>query len=115
MGILSLLLLLILILCIATTILMLRNSEAAKGQVEQHITYVKAVGLFTLMFGLLAQLLGLYGALSALEVWGSVTPAVLAQGLWTSSIPSIYGLMIFLLALVFGRVGTYWLRQTKRT
>lgn len=49
--------------------------------------------------GLLAQVVGLYQAMSVIEVAGEVSPVILAGGFKVSMIAPIYGLLIFLLTL----------------
>lgn len=61
---------------------------------------IRELGLFALVFGVLTQLLGLLGALESIEVWGSVTLELLLEGIRTSFIPAIYGLIIALLAVL---------------
>ncbi|MDZ7773124.1 MAG: MotA/TolQ/ExbB proton channel family protein [Balneolaceae bacterium] len=46
--------------------------------------------------GLLAQVAGLYQAMSAIEAAGDISPALLAGGFKVSMIAPIYGLLIFL-------------------
>ena len=98
MGILTLLLFIILSMAVIIGIPIFREKAVNIERTRRRITYIKSVGLFTLIFGVFVQLLGLYGAFIAIESWGSVSPAVLATGLWTSSIPNFYGILIFLLS-----------------
>lgn len=64
----------------------------------RRIGYIKSVGLFGLIFGILGQLIGLYSAFSAIEQVGSVSPALLAGGLKVSTITTLYGLFIYVLS-----------------
>lgn len=63
------------------------------------ISLIRSVGLFAAIFGVLGQLIGLFSAFQAIEQMGSVSPAMLAGGLKVSSITTIYGLIIYLVAL----------------
>ncbi len=65
---------------------------------------IRSLGLFALMFGLFSQLLGLYGALQTIRVWGTVEAEVLFQGLRVSTINSAYGALIFGLALAISMI-----------
>jgi hypothetical protein len=56
------------------------------------------LALFALVWGILGQLLGLFGAFSAIETVGEVSQEILAGGLKVSSYPTLYGLIIFLVA-----------------
>lgn len=72
----------------------LKNQEAMR----QQIGYIKSVGLFALVFGIFSQTLGLYGAFSAIEAAGEISPSLLYAGLRVSSITTMYGLFIFLIS-----------------
>jgi len=50
--------------------------------------------------GILGQLLGLYQAFSVIEAAGAISSAILAGGLKVSMIPTLYGIVIFLLSYV---------------
>lgn len=71
---------------------------------QPSVSIIKEIGIFGLVIGIFAQLLGLYEAFSAIEQIGSVSPALLIGGFKISSITTLYGLIIFLLAglLYFG-------------
>ena len=49
------------------------------------LTYVKSVGLFTMITGILGQLIGLLDAFKAIEQMGDISPAMLAGGLKVST------------------------------
>lgn len=67
-------------------------------------TLVKEIGIFGLIFGIFGQFMGLYQAFIAIEQMGSVSPALLAGGLKVSTITTLYGMIIFVVAwlLYFG-------------
>lgn len=67
-------------------------------------TLVKEIGIFGLIFGIFGQFMGLYQAFTAIEQMGSVSPALLAGGLKVSTITTLYGMIIFVIAwlLYFG-------------
>ncbi|MDZ7719607.1 MAG: MotA/TolQ/ExbB proton channel family protein [Balneolaceae bacterium] len=67
-------------------------------------TLVREIGIFALVFGFFGQFMGLYQAFTAIEQMGSVSPALLAGGLKVSTITTLYGMMIFVIAwlLYFG-------------
>lgn len=67
-----------------------------------NIKKIKALSLFALVYGILGQLLGLMSGLNAIEQAQGVSPAILASGLYISSISTLLGLIIFLVA----RLGT---------
>lgn len=61
---------------------------------------VRSAGLFAAVTGILGQLIGLFQAFQAIEKMGSVSPAMLAGGLKVSCITTLYGLLIYLAAIV---------------
>lgn len=102
MSILTLLLLIIILMSFRQAIGVLQGKDAVITKSKKFIAHIKSVGLFAFMFGLFTQLLGFYGAFTAIEIWGSITPDILVTGLWTSAIPSFYGMSIWLASYLFG-------------
>ena len=100
MGILTLLLLIILAMAAFRFIQISRGHMEHETSFRQQLTYIKSIGLFSLVFGILAQMMGLYQAFSAIEQVGNISPALLAGGLKVSMISTIYGLVIFLLSYI---------------
>ena len=70
------------------------------GQLEPNnnsfrkIGYIKQIGLFALIVGVLGQLIGLFSAFEYIEQAGSVSPEMLAGGIKVSMITTLYGLII---------------------
>ena len=65
------------------------------------IGYIRSVGLFALIIGILAQLIGLFSAFQAIELKAvEVSPQIIAAGFKVSMITTIYGLIIFALSLL---------------
>jgi len=98
MSILSMLLFIIFVMGMILGFQIFRGKVGSINRIRKQLAYIKSVGLFTLVFGIFVQLLGLYGAFVAIKSWGSVSRSVLTAGLLTSSIPNLYGVIIFLLA-----------------
>lgn len=67
-------------------------------KIRHRVSYVKSIGLLALVTGLLGQLIGLYSAFEYIAEAGSVSPGMLAAGLKVSSITSLYGMVIFVIA-----------------
>lgn len=59
---------------------------------------VKELGLFGLITGVFGQLIGLYEAFNAIEQMGTVSQSMLIGGLKVSSITTIYGMLICIIA-----------------
>lgn len=71
------------------------------------LSYVKEAGLFALMIGALATTIDLIGAFDAISQAGDIAPGLLAAGLKYTIMPITYGLVIFILALLF-TMGLKW-------
>lgn len=112
MGILTILLLIILALAIYRTVQILGNQVEYETTFRHYLTHIKSLGLFTLVVGILSQLIGLYQAFSAIEQAGAVSPALLAGGLKVSMITTIYGMIIFVLSYLIW-LGLDYLAGTK--
>lgn len=98
MGILSLLFLVILSMAIFRAIQIQKNDVDHETTFRHRLSYIKSIGLFTLVTGIFGQLIGLYQAFSAIERVGDVSPALLAGGLKVSMITTLYGITIFLIS-----------------
>ncbi|MBQ9660439.1 MAG: hypothetical protein IJV37_04130 [Bacteroidales bacterium] len=63
--------------------------------------WVKEIGLAAPVVALLSLLFGLYNAFDALyQTGGAISPLVAFGGLKVSTIPIIYGLLVYLLSLI---------------
>lgn len=72
------------------------SQEIALRKMEQG----RSIGLFALIFGILGQLIGLYGAFSSMAEVTSISPDILYAGLKVSMITTLYGIIIYLIALI---------------
>ncbi|HEY5692583.1 MAG TPA: MotA/TolQ/ExbB proton channel family protein [Cyclobacteriaceae bacterium] len=97
MGILTLILIAMLAVAVINGLPVIKNTEKSERD-RIKIAYVKSVGLFGLIVGVLAQLIGLYQAFMGIEAMGSVSSAMLAGGLKVSMITTLYGLLIYVLS-----------------
>lgn len=93
-------------------ILLIQNlSESSSSpQWSKRNKFANSLGLFALVFGILGQLLGLMDGLSAIQHAGGISPAMLAGGIYTSSISTMFGLVTFIIA----RLGTIGLRLRQK-
>ncbi|WP_421870571.1 MotA/TolQ/ExbB proton channel family protein [Marinoscillum sp.] len=98
MGILTIILTAGLIVAVFALIKILNGSD--RSHIQGLLGFVKSIGLFVLVAGLLFQMLGLYSAFQAIEEAGSASPALLAGGLKVSSITTIYGMISFVILYV---------------
>ncbi len=61
---------------------------------------IRSVGLLAAITGVLGQLIGLFQAFDVISQVGTVSPALLAGGLKVSMITTIYGVIIYMIAIV---------------
>ncbi len=99
MGILTLLLLISFAWMIYHFIVFFNSDDARGKQVLRYMSYGRSIGLLALITGILGQLVGLHNAFEVLETT-PVTPQMLAGGLKVSSIPTMYGMIIYILSLI---------------
>jgi predicted acyltransferase len=95
------------IIFIASIVLIIQSTKLVNQNqaITKKIKWINSLGLFALVFGILGQLLGLMEGLQAIESAGSVSSSILAGGLFTSSIPTLFGLITFL----FSKLATMFL------
>lgn len=108
MGILTILLVIIL----ATSIYFALSIAAGKAAENKHfthrLTYLKSMGLFTMITGILGQLIGLTEAFKAIEAAMDISPAIMAGGLKVSMITTLYGILINLLSILIWFLLDLW-------
>lgn len=61
---------------------------------------ILVAGSLAFMLGILAQAIGIYQAMIAIQAAGDVSPAILAGGFKVSLIAPIYGMIIFVITLI---------------
>ncbi|MCF8346191.1 MAG: MotA/TolQ/ExbB proton channel family protein [Bacteroidales bacterium] len=98
MGILTGILFIVLLIAIYHLFLVIRKDYKDIDETRKRLTYIKSIGLFGLVTGILGQMIGLYSAFSAIENALDVSPAIMAGGLKVSMITPIYGVVIFLVS-----------------
>lgn len=111
MGILTLLLLIILSIAVVSAIKTSSGPPLNMDKLRHQQSYIKSVGLFALVFGILGQMIGLYSAFQHIEAAGGVSTAMLAGGLKVSSICTLYGLIIFLISYLIWFGLDTWLNR----
>lgn len=78
----------------------LTSKELNFSNTKSKLKHIKTIGTFALVFGILGQLIGLYQGFSVIEEVRDISPSLMAGGLKVSLIPTIYGIVIFLLSLL---------------
>ena len=76
------------------------SKNVSKENALRKIRYGRSIGLFAMITGILGQLIGMYEAFSVIEAKGSIAPALVYAGLKVSMIPTLYGILIYLLSIM---------------
>ncbi len=97
MGILTLIFVAMIVLAVINGIPVLKG-EIGSAEGRAKIAYVKSIGLFGLVVGILGQLIGLFDAFKAIEAAGDIAPAMVYGGLKVSMITTLYGFMIYIIS-----------------
>ena len=71
---------------------------------EQSVSQIRSTGLLAAITGILGQLIGLFSAFEAIQQMGSVSPAMLAGGLKVSMITTMYGIIIYVIAIILSLI-----------
>jgi len=80
-------------LCIKTVM-----TSTDPGRIAARVKFIREIGLFALIMGVLSTTIDLLGAFSAIEQAGEVPMSMLAGGLKYALVTVIYGLMIYALS-----------------
>lgn len=101
MGTLSLLLLVILSLAAISIVLAFNSSSDQKAKIKNLRGYIKSVALFTLVFAIFGQILGLldiFNYLAGSEI--EVAAGALAKGIKLTFHSTIFGIIIYLFSIL---------------
>ena len=108
MGILTILLLILLVLTVVFVLYIVSGKAAGMASFRHRLTYLKSVGLFTMITGILGQLIGLMMAFSAIEKASDISPAIVAGGLKISMITTLYGISVYMLSIIIWFLLDLW-------
>ena len=101
MGILTLIFIAMISVSLINGLPVLRGGSESPEHSARRIAYIRSVGLFALIFGLLGQLIGLFSAFQAIELGQvNVSPTIMAAGFKVSMITTLYGLIIYVISLL---------------
>lgn len=100
MGILTLIFICMICVSVINGLPVLRGGMEDLEMAVRKIAYIKSVGLFALVMGILGQLIGLYSAFQAIETAGDISPALVAGGFRVSMITTLYGFVIYACSLL---------------
>jgi biopolymer transport protein ExbB/TolQ len=101
MSILSIIFIVVLVLSIKKLVDLYGPGEKDSAVVKQGISLILEIGRFGLIVGVFGQIVGLFQGFSVIEEVGGVSMEMLAGGLKISSISTLYGLLILIVAYVF--------------
>lgn len=87
-------------LSIKKTIDLFQRTDQRAEDLKKGLPVILQLGLFCFFWGVLAQAVGLYQMLSAIEAVGDVSPALLMGGLKVSMIAPIFGLIILVVSMI---------------
>jgi len=101
MGILTLIFIAMITVAVTNGMPVVKGHVTDPETAARKLGYIRSVGLFALIVGLLAQLIGLFSAFQAIELKAiEVSPEIMAAGFKVSMITTIYGLIIYALSLL---------------
>lgn len=100
MGILTLVLICMVAWATYHTIPVLAGKDISLSKTKSKLKHIKTIGSFAAVCGILGQLIGLFQAFSIIEEHGDISQSLLAGGLKVSTIPTIYGILIFLFSIL---------------
>ncbi len=101
MGTLSILFLIILSLSVMAGTLAIKSTPDNADKINNLIGYIRSIALFSLVFGVFNQILGLADIFDYLAHENSeIAPAILAKGIKISCYTTIYGIIIYLVSIL---------------
>lgn len=98
----SALTIILLFLCIWSVICFIplfQQKKSADIRLSKRVSFIKSIGLFALMVGVLGQLIGMYGMFFEIQEIGDLSIKVFFGGLKVAMISTIYGILIYLLSI----------------
>ena len=108
MGILTILLLILLAAAVIFAIYISKGKSEDPEGFRHRLTYLKSMGLFTMITGILGQLIGLLLAFGAIERAGDISPQMVYGGLKISFYTTIYGILIYLFSILIWFILDLW-------
>jgi len=101
MGTLSILFLIILSLSVMAGTLVIKSTSGNTDKIKNFISYIRSIALFTLVFGIFSQILGLVNIFDYLASKNSeIAPAILVEGIKITCYTTIYGIIIYLVSIL---------------
>ena len=79
-----------------------------KTNFKHRLKYIKSIGLFTIIVGILGTLTGLFGAFNAIEQATDISPGIVAGGLKVSMITTLTGIQFYLISIILWFILDLW-------
>ena len=111
MGILTLLLIITTAWIIYHFVKAYNSKQANREKYLRRIEYGKSMGLFTMVVGILGQIMGFSGMFSIIAEVDVVIPKLLYEGIRTTLICPIYGILIYLFSLLLWFVASIFIEK----
>lgn len=108
MGILTLLFLIIMAGIVVFAIFIATGKSRNMHAFAHRLKYIRAAGLFTMITGILGQLVGLVEAFDAISHAGDISPAMVAGGLKVSLYTPVYGILVYLFTILVWFILDFW-------
>jgi len=108
MSILTILLVILVAVTVYFVIIIASGKASDKPNFRHQLKYVRSIGLFTLVTGILGQMIGLFQAFNAIEAVKDISPSIVAGGLKISMITSLTGIFIYLVSIVLWFLLDLW-------
>ncbi|MEW7279021.1 MotA/TolQ/ExbB proton channel family protein [Aquimarina sp. 2201CG1-2-11] len=106
-----LILLLLILFLILKTILKIKKRNF---KLQKNISLINSIGLLAIVYGVIGQLIGLVSAFDKIELLGEISTSLLAGGLKLSALPTIFGLMVFIVSRISTVIFT-WIHDHSET
>jgi len=71
-----------------------KNDYSGKGN-----SFIIMFGSLALIFGILGQAIGMFGAFAAIQQAGDISPGLIAGGIRVSMIAPLYGMIVFIISI----------------
>jgi biopolymer transport protein ExbB/TolQ len=111
MSILTILLVIIVATSVYFAIAIANGKAKDKSNFKQQLKYIKSIGLFTMITGILGQLIGLFSAFAAMEEVGDMSMSIVAGGLKISMITTLTGITFYLISIAIWFLLELWYQK----
>jgi biopolymer transport protein ExbB/TolQ len=112
MSILTILLVIVVAVSVYFVVTITSGKAKEKANFRHQLKYVKSIGLFTMITGILGQLIGLMDAFSAIEQAGDISQSIIAGGLKISMITTLTGIVIYLISIAIWFLLDLWYQKS---